>query len=448
MSNYDPRVIAQVLDDLQDQLDRWSSIASEMLTAATDGQRQTEETVGRSLHKAAVIWDRAKGDEEKVLEVVSSVMVVVEKCNTAKNIANQTILEARKVLENAKTTLAIWQAEFEKALAWLTQAEARLTKAIREYERAQRALQSAEWDLSSAEARYRDCISDKERSNCYSESAAVSSAQAAVARARQWVRVAEQEVAIAKEEVGQAKARVACCQKAVALATQAVSLSKEGESNAIQAINSAERSLEFAKAAERLVLEVQGKVFAEIDNAESAMAETHAAQSLTDEAALHLRAADTAENTAQLYCITVRKELENRVQLLYELNGQSQLASAVGVGLMGLAQHSSSMSTSITSAERQAILNKWLDVGINIEEMERLKLPVSDLRAETLQEDRDWVYQILESEQFREATRGLWTDEASQLGSNLLETLANWATSLAGVGADTSKVIQYWKNKQ
>lgn len=330
MSTYDPRIVAQALGDLQDQLTRWSSIASETLATATETQRHAKEAVDQAMHNAAILLNRAQDDEESVQKAISSVEAAIEKCATAKSTANQTLQEAQNILKHAIATLQKWEAELEKALAWLARAEARLEKAIREYERARQALRSAEWNLSSAESRYRNCMNNPERRDCGSEAAAVRRAQADVASARTWVAVAEQEVIAAKEEVEQAKARVACCQQAVASATQAVNLAQEAESYATQAVNSAERGLEFAQAAERLVRVAQDKVATEVEVAESIMMDTQAAFSLTDESAIHLRTADAAEDSAQTYSTTARKELAHRAQQLYELN-RPIISSASGV---------------------------------------------------------------------------------------------------------------------
>lgn len=331
MSTYDPRIVAQALDDLQSQLTRWSSIASEMLATATNTQRHAKEAIDRALHNATIVLDRAKDDEENVQKAISSVATAIENCTTAKTTAHQTLQEAQSTLEEADATLKKWEASLEKALAWLARAEARLAKAIQELQQAQSALRSAEWDLSNAESRYRSCMNDKERSNCNNEAAAVNRAKAEVAGARQWVSAAQQEVNAAREEVARAKARVACCEKAVSFSTKAVSLAQESISSASQAVNSAERSLEFAYAAERLIHIAEKKMVAEVEAAETMMLETRAAQELTDNAAVHLRTADGSEDVAQTYSKSVRKELEYRVQLLHELNRPSLVNSEKAV---------------------------------------------------------------------------------------------------------------------
>lgn len=320
MSSYDPRIVAQALEDLESELTHWSSIASDMLSMAEDTQRHAKESVDRALHNAAIVLDRAQDDQDNIAKAKGTVASNLEKCLSAVNTAKETLQACQTALAESNTTLKKWEIELEKALAWLARAEERLEKAIQELQRAQNALRSAEWNLSSAESRLRNCQNDKERSNCSGEAAAVSRARAEVASARLWVRAAEQEVIAAKEEVERAKARVACCKRAVAFATEAVNLAQESVSSATQSINSAERSMEFARAAERLELVAEKNMLAEVEAADNMMGETKSAQELTDNAAIHLRSADNAENSAQIYSTSVRKELEYRMQMLYELN--------------------------------------------------------------------------------------------------------------------------------
>ena len=144
MSTYDPRIVAQALEDLQSEITRWSSVASDMLAMATNTQRHAKESVDRALHNAAIVLDRAKDDEESVQKALSSVATAIEKCATAKTTAHSTLKEAQSVLGEANATLQKWRAELEKALAWLARAKARLAKAIQELYRARSALRSAE----------------------------------------------------------------------------------------------------------------------------------------------------------------------------------------------------------------------------------------------------------------------------------------------------------------
>ena len=276
--------------------------------------------------------------------------------------------------------------------------------------------------MSSAESRYNDCMNDKERSNCSGEAAAVSRARIEVARAQQRVRAAEQEVVAAKEDVERAKARVACCKKAVAFSTEAVKLAQESVSSATQAINSAERSLELARAAERLANVAHEKILVELEAAENMMAETMASQEFTDSAAIYLRTADKAEDSAQRYTTAVRKELEYRVQQLYELNRPSLVDSAVGVGVTAPPQYASANTRTITWAEKRDILKKMdRRDQITPDDFEKMKLPVSDLKAGTLQEDNSWIQRIIDNESYWEALRD--AREAQDLRDAILAIL-------------------------
>jgi len=360
MATYDPRIVAQAIEDLQGQITRWSSIASEMLATATNSQRHAKEAVDRALHNATIVLDRAKDDEENVKNAISFVAAAIEKCTMAKATSHQTLQEAQTSHEEADATLKKWQAELQKALAWLARAEARLAKAIKELERAKSALRSAEWSLSSAESSYNSCMNDKERSNCSREATAVSRARAEVASARQWVNTAQQEVNAAKEEVARAKARVDCCSKAVSFSTQALNLAEESVASATQAVNSAERSLEFAYAAERFVHIAEKKMIAEVEAAEAMLSETRYAQEFTDNATIHLRTADGAEDSAQIYSTSVQKELEYRVQRLHELNQPSLEATASG---------------SLGGYTSASFSKKWIDNKIQVIDVAKLPEP-------------------------------------------------------------------------
>jgi hypothetical protein len=129
-------------------------------------------------------------------------------------------------------------------------------------------------------------------------------------------------------------------------------------------------------------------------------------------------------------------------------SGVGAVGAAVAAGVVGITAQAASGPQGITWAEKQAILKK-IDAGQSItrDELTKLSLPVSDLRAKTLQPDYSWVHQLVEAERFREATRGLWTGEIPQ-GDTVGQLILKEVESLAGIAADTSKVTQYWKNKE
>ncbi len=320
MSTYNPRIVAEALEDLESEITRWSCVARDMLTTATNTQQHAKEAVDRALHQAIVVMDRTKDDEELVENVLASVALTIEKCATATETAQNTLNESQAALTGSNTTLQKWQRGLERAMTWLTRAEAKLEEAIHELDSARSALRNAISDLSNAESRLRACQNNEILRGCKNEVAAVSKSRAEVTHAQQRVRADEQEVNATKKEAERAKTRVACCKSAVGFSTEAVNLSKESVHSAAQAVNFAERSFEFAHAAKGLASIVQEKMLAEVESAENMMAETKKAQVLTDEAEIHLQTADHAETIAQTYVRSVRAELGYRVQQLLDLN--------------------------------------------------------------------------------------------------------------------------------
>ena len=154
MSAYDPRQVIQALGDLLDELLRWSSQAGNTIASAAYVQQQATESVDRGLHQASIVVNQAHQDALKVRDVSTTVAAGGDKGLTAQTTSHETLEQAIGLLNLARQTLATWEDELRKALAWLARAEARLARAIQELELARRELSSAEWQLSSAESRY------------------------------------------------------------------------------------------------------------------------------------------------------------------------------------------------------------------------------------------------------------------------------------------------------
>lgn len=154
MSAYDPRQVSQALGDLLDELLRWSSQAGNTIASAAYVQQQATESVDRGLHQASIVVNQAHQDALKVRDVSMTVAAATDKGLAAQKTSHETLQQAIGLLNLARQTLATWEDELRKALAWLARAEARLARAIQELELARRQLSSAEWQLSSAESSY------------------------------------------------------------------------------------------------------------------------------------------------------------------------------------------------------------------------------------------------------------------------------------------------------
>lgn len=320
MSSQDPRVVAIALEDLLQELGVWSIRASQSLAEAVYTQRQAKERTERMWHQACIVMDQAKRDEELVAELLSDAATMVEKSLVGKDDADQTLEACDQAVQVATRTRDFWDEQLQIALAWLERAEARLARALAEYESARNAYYYAERELERAISRYNACRNNPERKNCNSEASAVNAAQDALQQAAYRLQLAEAEVMAAREEVEAARARVQCCSNAVDMANRAVNLATQGYSEAQHAVNSVERSLEFANAASQHAYFAKETATEEMEAAEAMTAVTREAISFTDEANTRLTNADRLEEAAQRYARGGTYEIRHRLTSLYLLN--------------------------------------------------------------------------------------------------------------------------------
>jgi len=332
MSSHDPRVVSIALEDLLQELGIWSVRASQSLAEASYGQRQYREITERAWHKACIVMDRAKQDEELVANLLSDTATMVDQSVSGKDNAELTLQAADEALQTATATLEVWKEQLQRALAWLARAEARLARALAEYESARRAYDQAQWELQRAQSRYNACVNNRERTNCDSEARDVRAAQEALQQAAYRLELARAEVIAAREEVEAARARVQCCSNAVDAATEAVNLAAEAYSEAQHAVNSVERSLEFANAASQHAHFASDTVAQELNTAEAMKTVTREAVSLTDEAGTRLTRADHAEESAQRHATGSMYEIRHRLTALYLLNRPDLHDSVARVG--------------------------------------------------------------------------------------------------------------------
>ena len=95
----------------------------------------------------------------------------------------------------------------------------------------------------------------------------------------------------------------------------------------------------------------------------------------------------------------------------------------------------------ITWSEKTAILKK-IDNGMPLssDEFSALGLPISDLHAQTIQQDYGWVQALINGGTFSRGDFWAWVVRVPSA------TWPSVAWSLLGVTADTLKMIEFWKN--
>ena len=321
---YDPGRLARNLETLTKELADWSHAIKDTRETASFEQRQTAETVLQAEQRAKIIANQLAYDQEMIDKANEALKVAQNIYKEACDRARQTLAQVQAAHSQAIQAQSHWEAELEKARAWLQRAQARLERARIALQVAEADLRSAEYALSSAESALRSCNSSREeRKSCAAEAAAVRAASARVARVRAEVAAAQREVQAAEQEVQQAKARVAACTQAVEFARQAVKLSQEAERTAQQGLNFAERSLEHLQAAYKALQEAIKALQWEEDEVNAMMADVRAATTSLDEAKQHQRAAEHYENAAQHASYRAQHDIEDKIQRLYDLNRPS-----------------------------------------------------------------------------------------------------------------------------
>jgi chromosome segregation ATPase len=329
--------LIQSLEDLQEELQRWSVVAGDALRAADYEQRQTREAVEQMIQRAAIVVDQCERDLEEHSTISGGIDELLQRCSRARATAHDSLQKAHGLLQEAIETLQFWEHELDEALAWLASSEDRLERAQEELEQASQDLHDAERDLNSAESDLEECQRDEERGDCGDEEERVEAAQQSVREAQECVEKSELEVEAAEEEVRQAQARVDCCQRALEYAHKAIEHAETGMAHADRAVNSAERGLECALASQRFAELAQEQLAAEKQVAEQMTASAASAFRQMDEAIVHQQAADLAESEGQRHSTGARYDIADRVEALrafdgYSTGGTAAVAAATSFG--------------------------------------------------------------------------------------------------------------------
>jgi chromosome segregation ATPase len=313
-------VLVQALEDLQEELRRWSSAASDAIRVAEHKQRHGQENVRQMMHRTAIALDQALQDQYDHDSLAVTLQELLERCTEGKRGCAATRAEAVNVLGRARATLAHWEQQLAAALEWLARAEHRLQLALEDLNAAQAELQSAEYELDSAISAYNRCIDDQNRKDCSGPRSRVERAEARVHAAQAWVYRAQAEVQAARHEVALARARVACCREAVSYSQQAVQVAQSAFSNAEFAVNAAERALEFAFASQRFLTSAQEEINLEKLAAQDSQNQALEAEARTEESRLYFINADLRETEGQRYATGARYRLSEKAEILRDFD--------------------------------------------------------------------------------------------------------------------------------
>jgi len=332
MGIFNPRKLILILEDLQQELMRWSSRATDMLETANHTQRLSQEQADREHHRAGVIMDSAIEDRHAVDDMHEEVNSLLSNCHKAKQQAHRTLKEVNISWNEAQKTQNYWHKQLNYALQWLASAKQRVAQAKAKLKTAREYLSDAEQKLEYAQRALQNCrnsaytyIDHEGRTrhhvpNCSGYEAAIRRAEEEVWYAQHRVEAAIEELNAAIAEQERAKRRVQCCKTAVGHAEQAVNLAKQAIEHADMAVNAAERSLEHTESAKRTMLIADEKATEEENEANMMKDDVQDAQSFTDEAQFQLRNADRLEESGQRLLVITQDELTRRIDQLYNFN--------------------------------------------------------------------------------------------------------------------------------
>jgi ribosomal protein S18 acetylase RimI-like enzyme len=328
MGLIDPKRLALLLEDLLQEVMRWSALASDTLEEAKYAQRYTHERVIQTSRRARILNSRALDDRILYQTKSTDVSILIGNCEEGVKIAETALKELELVRQKAHDTLNHWNGEKRQADEWLSRADRRLSKARQALDNTNATLTQAKSRLQRAEEDLRKCrnasTTDKQgrrvRQNCGKYETAVRMAQVDVTDAEAKVKIAESELKDAEKEHKRATERVNCCDRAVSLATQAVERAESAHQRAADGLSTAERALEHAHAAQRALEQARTLLEAEEEEVDLMLREAQHAENSVDEAQLHLRNTLRYEESAQRYHVIARAEINTRLVYLREIN--------------------------------------------------------------------------------------------------------------------------------
>ncbi|MBZ0297958.1 MAG: hypothetical protein K8L99_35725, partial [Anaerolineae bacterium] len=317
----DPRKLIVILRDLEQELERWSGKASDMVRTAQYAQNIQREQVERTWRHSRLVTEQYNEDEAVYRSRKQNVHDLVLRCDDNVQTAQVLVSDVETKLNEVKTNLEHWTNELEKALEWQRRAQARLARAERELAAAQQSLASAERELSYARDELRRCQNSYEtdsqgrryRKDCSGPARRVERAVAEVNAAQRRVQIAQIEVNEARAELDRATRRVRAYQSAVQLGKQARDRAEESLLRAQNSLTQAERALDSARSAERGVELAGERLETEGEHVDQMNVQVQYADDRLSEALVHLNNSLKKEESAQRYRIMARADLLYRV---------------------------------------------------------------------------------------------------------------------------------------
>ncbi len=413
MAVTDPRKLVVILGDLEHELERWATKASDMVRIASHTQNTTREVVEMTRRVTRLTTEEFYEDEALHRSKKQVTHDLLLNAQDAIETAQAFVEAARERRNSTQVILGRWEKERDRALAWQARAEKRVADAKAELAKAQAALDSARRQLADAERALEKCRNTviekrdsqgrvhRSKPDCSRYVAAVQQAQAEVTSAQNWVRTAEVELNEALAELSRAEARVSACEKAVSFANQALAKATKSQQHGNNALSDSERTMDHARAAENS-MDMAGE---HLEQERLAVEEMNMFMQQSSDALMnaknHLIHGTNYEESAQRYRILTRAELEYRIDVLYALNRPELLGGVVPVELSapgvfiapgGAGTGAPSGTSAVEKAAKlptdegiwevvEAVVNVVDLPAVDIDEEQQKRLPLEQMRA-------------------------------------------------------------------
>jgi hypothetical protein len=307
MTLYHPRALADKIEELIPELQRWSHRARMALDHAQIQEKRIEDSHSQSCHSVQTHEHQLFLDQECVQQAEALLQGYAINCQEALAEAQQTASTTQSTLNETQTTYNRMQQALRSAQEALVQAERALAQATALVES-----KTAEF----AKANAREAQDEKRAANH-----SLSAAQKALDRATSAAHAAS--------------ARVAKHTKAVTLASQALQLARDAYQNAQAGLKASEDSVEFVRAASR-ALDMGKRELGQEDAIVRATLEALQHTSLiTQESSTQLGVARSHEQPAQQHTSDTLRILQIKIALLMIMN-QPDLDSPSGAMVASL----------------------------------------------------------------------------------------------------------------
>ncbi|MEP6343134.1 MAG: hypothetical protein ABJ275_07440 [Maricaulaceae bacterium] len=243
----DPRIIAEIFDDLRHAILRWTSDLNSLEESAINTSLQSINAVADMEVKGKQVERLASEAWSASQLTIESVKIAETENQLAREEAGESLANSQTAKSNSDEAVSIWVSGLEranqlhhKAKNWLSRAQGQLNAAINQLSNAEAALSSANSSLSACQSSYTtDSRGNRITPNCSAQASRVSQAQGNVNQARQLVRLARTEVDQAEAEVQRCQILVSTCNTGL---DEAHNIRYEAENNVTLAYKSVENA--------------------------------------------------------------------------------------------------------------------------------------------------------------------------------------------------------------